>query len=216
MIAVRAIALLLTLTVIGCNSSAPPAPASAPVMQDYGVTDDAIQFLDNLATNTTTDDDISNLVFTNPEGQQVPLKSHLGQKSLVLVITRGYAGSICPYCATQTSRLIANYGKIQERNAEVIVVYPLEKPSDQPNLDQFVARAVSQLPTDSRKVPFPLLLDVALKSVDKLGLRRNLSKPATYIFDREGRVQFAYVGNSLADRPSIKAILEQLDKINQP
>ena len=65
------------------------------------------------------------------------------------------------------------------------------------------------------EVPFPVLLDVALKGVDALGIRKDLSKPATYILDAQGRLQFAYVGNTLADRPSVQALLEQLDKINQ-
>ena len=45
-------------------------------------------------------------------------------------------------------------------------------------------------------------------AVELLGIRKDLSKPATYILDGEGRVRFAYVGNSLADRPSVKALLE--------
>ncbi len=200
---IRLIALLLIAVSTGCTAGNSPA------------VDDSIRFVDDLTTNTTVEDDISGLVFTDKQGQQIALRDYLGKKPLVLVITRGYSGSICPYCATQTSRLIANYEKFRERNAEVIVVYPLEKPADQPNLDLFVAKAVSSLPAGEQQVPFPLLLDIELKAVDKLGIRRSLSKPATYIFDKEGKVQFAYVGNSLSDRPSVKAMLDQLDRLNK-
>ena len=192
----------------------PPNPNFGKM--DYGDADDStIQFKDDVAANASLDDDLTTLTFTNKDGQQVALKDFLGQKHVILVITRGYAGSICPYCATQTSRLIANYSKLQAENAEVLVVYPLEKPTDTPRLDDFVARAVKSLPAAEHKVPFPLLLDVELKAVDQLGIRRDLSKPATYIFDKEGQLRFAYVGGSLADRPSIKALLDQLGQLNQ-
>ena len=208
----------------GCSSSdtdkplrpgtkpGPPNPNAGKL--DYGDVDDSmIKFKDDVTANAALDDDLTTLTFTNKEGQQVALKDYLGQKHVILVITRGYAGSICPYCATQTSRLIANYSKLQAQGAEVLVVYPLEKPADTPRLDEFVARAVKSLPAAEHKVPFPLLLDVELKAVDQLGIRRDLSKPATYIFDKEGQLRFAYVGTSLADRPSIKALLDQLGQL---
>ncbi|MBC8115001.1 MAG: peroxiredoxin family protein, partial [Candidatus Saccharimonas sp.] len=187
----------------------PPNPNAGKL--DYDDVDDSmIKFKDDVAANASLETDLTQLTFTNRDGQQVALKDYLGKQHVILVITRGYAGSICPYCATQTSRLIANYKKLQAQNAEVLVVYPLEKPADTPKLDDFVARAVKSLPTAEHKVPFPLLLDVELKAVDELGIRRDLSKPATYIFDKEGQLRFAYVGTSLADRPSIKALLDQL------
>lgn len=210
---------LLVVLTTGCSSGtpAPPVTISDPYANSgyYPVSDDSIKFLDDVTANTSVEEDISGLVFTNKDGEKVALKDFLGKKPLVLVITRGYSGSICPYCATQTSRLIANYSKFRERDAEIVVVYPLEKPADQQSVDIFVAKAVASLPADGQKVPFPLLLDVELKAVDALGIRKSLSKPATYIFDKEGKIQFAYVGNSLADRPSVKAMLAQLDRLNK-
>ena len=55
---------------------------------------------------------------------------------------------------------------------------------------------------------------IDLTAVDALGIRADLSKPATYILDKQGEVRFAYVGRDLADRPSVKALLDQLDQIN--
>ena len=60
-----------------------------------------------------------------------------------------------------------------------------------------------------------VVLDIELKAVDSLGIRKDLSKPATYILDKAGHVRFAYVGKSLSDRPSIKAILKQLDTLKE-
>ena len=58
------------------------------------------------------------------------------------------------------------------------------------------------------------MLDVELKAVDHLGIRKDLSKPATYILDKQGQTRFAYVGATLADRPSVQSMLEQLATIN--
>jgi len=160
------------------------------------------------------------LTFTDKDGNSVALKDFLGEKNLILVITRGYGGSddyggsICPYCSTQVSRLISSYSKLKELNSEVVVIYPLQKSDDGRIVEEFVKRAVGTLPDSQKQVPFPLLLDVELKAVDALGIRKDLSKPATYIFDTQGKLRFTYVGNSLADRPSVKALVEQLSLIN--
>ena len=58
------------------------------------------------------------------------------------------------------------------------------------------------------------MLDVELRAVDQLGIRADLSKPATYIVDKQGQVRFAYVGATIADRPSVQSMLEQLAAIN--
>jgi peroxiredoxin len=209
--------------VVGCSeqsrptASKPPANPYGSYGSGYGDVDveAMIQFKDEVAPQANPDGDLTTLTFTDKDGKQIALKDYLGKQHVILVVTRGYGGAICPYCSTQTSRLISNYAKFQEQQAEVIVVYPLEKPTDVPRLDEFVARAVSKLPAAEKMVPFPLLLDVELKAVDTLGIRKDLSKPATYIFDKEGQLRFAYVGNSLADRPSVKALLDQLGQLNK-
>ena len=53
-----------------------------------------------------------------------------------------------------------------------------------------------------------------LKGVSALGIREDLSKPATYIVDQDGAVRFAYVGANRADRPSVDAVLAELQSIN--
>lgn len=204
--------------VVGCSPQ-PQTVVTKPSANMYGygdtIDDSMIQFKDDVTTQANPDSDLTELVFTDKAGKQIALKDFLGKQHVILVITRGYGGAICPYCSTQTARLISNYAKFQEQQAEVIVVYPLEKPTDTPRLDEFLARAVSKLPAAEKTVPFPLLLDVELKAVDALGIRKDLSKPATYIFDKEGQLRFAYVGASLADRPSIKAMLDQLGQLNK-
>jgi len=169
--------------------------------------------------------ELGELSFVDSEGNKVDLASYRGKSNLVLVITRGFVGSeqpqedgkivgnFCAYCSTQTSRLIANYSKFKQRNTEVLVVFPVVREEDQGELQKFAVRVQGKGKTVA-DAPFPLLLDVDLKAVDALGIRSDLSNPATYILDKQGEVRFAYVGEGYTDRPSVKALLEQLDQIN--
>jgi peroxiredoxin len=136
-------------------------------------------------------------------------------KSLVMVVTRGSpaGGSICVYCTSQTSRLIANYKKLSQRNAEAVVVFPISTADETSQGQAFKDKVFAKLKDPPDKVPFPIVFDVELKLVDALGIRAWLSKPATYIFDPAGQIRFAYVGKNITDRPSVEAILKKLDEI---
>lgn len=123
--------------------------------------------------------------------------------------------SFCIYCSTQTSRLVANYEKFKKRNTEVVVIFPVVDSSNAAELQNFAAKVQGAGKT-SDDFPFPIVLDVELMVVDALGIRDDLSKPASYIFDSQGQLRFGYVGQSISDRPSVQALLDQLDRINQP
>jgi hypothetical protein len=58
-----------------------------------------------------------------------------------------------------------------------------------------------------------VLLDRECSACDRLGIRDDLAKPSTYILDTRGNLVYAYVGETSTDRPSVKAVLAQLDKI---
>jgi peroxiredoxin len=174
-----------------------------------------IQFKDEAATNADPGSALLGLEFVDSTGNKVTPKSYVGKKNLVLVMTRGYTGSICPYCSTYTSGLIANYKAITDRDSDVVVVYPIERSDQSRHLGEFLNNTFKRSTPPALKTPFPVVLDVQLKAVDALGIRKELSKPATYILDKKGQVRFAYVGQSLSDRPSIKVILQQLDAIKQ-
>ncbi len=178
-------------------------------------------FQDHAQSNVPLDgDNVGDLQFVDTSGKPVELGQYRGQSHVVLVVTRGnttraipgaYDGSICLYCATQTSRLIANYKAIGERGAEVVVVFPVRQAADSESLQKF-NRVVQRDGVGA--APFPLVLDIELRAVDRLGIRADLARPATYILDKQGQLRFAYVGATIADRPSIQSILEQLDAIN--
>lgn len=214
----------------GCNRQPPGAPPPsdpAPgttAREDASSSGDAdydyygsyygageITFVDDVATNVAVGDEITSLTFTDIDGAETRLADYAGKKTVVLVITRGNTNPICPYCTTQTSRLITNYQKFADRNAEVLVVYPIEHSGDAERLNAFLEASRKLLASPQQTVPFPVLLDVELKAVDQLGIRKDLSKPATYIIDPQGHVRFAYVGADISDRPSIDALIKQLD-----
>jgi peroxiredoxin len=177
-------------------------------------------FKDEVAWQASNATSLKDIAFQDDQGQTVDLKQFLGKKSVVLVITRGfqfsgYGDGVCVYCTSQTSRLIANYPQLKDRNAEVVVVFPIDKPEQAAARGKLMAKAQSQQTPPAERIPFPVWLDSELKMVTHLGIRADLSKPATYILDTAGQVRFAYVGNSMTDRPSVKAILNKLDELAQ-
>lgn len=206
----------------GCSQSAPPpSPPLAPITADpnatYGYYDvdlSSIVFRDQVKSQAAPAEDFTAVALTTADGESTTLKELARGKTLIAVFTRGYNGAICPYCSSQTARLIKNYAEFQKRNAEIVVIYPLGTSEETPRLGNFLARVngINASAADAA-TPFPLLVDIGLKAVDVLGIRKDLSKPATYILDGTGAVRFAYVGESLADRPSIKALLDQLDAL---
>src|SRR5579864_8765627 len=104
----------LGLVLVGCQSSSDGRSAdSSP----------EIHFKDDAVANADPGESLANLEFVDPSGKKIRPRDFLGRKNLVLVFTRGYNGSICPYCAAYTSGLISNYRAMTERDAEVVVVY---------------------------------------------------------------------------------------------
>ncbi|MFO1094751.1 MAG: redoxin domain-containing protein [Planctomycetaceae bacterium] len=223
-----ALIIALLLTAAGCGvswskwstesaTSTQPTDAEASRGPNAGAyasySNGEIKFLDSAPANTAPVPGISALTFTKPDGTPTKLQEFLGKKYVVLVVTRGNTAYVCPYCSTQTARLISAYDEFAQRGAEVVLVYPVEAASDSTRLEAFLSNVRGQLGDPNRPVPFPVVLDVQLQAVDQLGIRRDLSKPATYIIDPTGEVRYAYVGSHLADRPSVKAVLQQLDQL---
>jgi peroxiredoxin len=211
--------ILLIAVAVGCGDTPPADPyanSDGDGGDDGGYGDyygtDEITFLDEASSNASLDAGLTSISFVASTGEERKIGDLAPGKTLVVVVTRGNTIPICPYCSTQTARLISNYEAFKELGAEVTVVYPIETGDDSSRLTNFLDDVKTRLDDASNPVPFPVLLDVELKGVDQLGIRKDLSKPAAYIVDAKGVVRYAYVGENLADRPSIPALLAEAGK----
>lgn len=201
---------ILGTILIGCGQKTPNDPyAGYRAPSAYGTGGPNVPFKDNVATNTTVADGALDLSFKDQDGNAIELKQFRDKKNVLLVFMRGTtANGLCLFCTIQTSRLIANHADFARRDTQVLVVYP----GDAKQLGTFLSNAKKEA-NAADKLPFQVLLDPDFKAVDRLEIRGDLAKPSTYILDKQGQVRFAYVGTSLTDRPSIKAMLAQLDAI---
>jgi peroxiredoxin len=193
----------------GCGSSSPPRAYSPEYLK--GVEG---QFHQDAPANRQVAADQMPLKFTDVDGKPVDLASFRGKSNVVLVMVKGMptnsGGRFCPGCLAQVGSLAANYEEFKKRGAEVVMVFP--GPSDK--LPQFLSDGNVDGEGGNPKVPFTLALDPDLKAVDALGIRGQLARPSTYILDRQGNTVYAFVGETTTDRPSVKALFAQLDKLN--
>jgi len=200
----------LMVAVAGCGSSElPTGKVSTPELKAV-----ASRFHDDPQPNRRVASDQVPLKFTDPNGNSVDLASFRGKSNVVLVVVKGMpkfpGGIFCPGCLAQVNALTTTYDEFKKRDAEIVMVFP--GPSDK--LPQFLTDGKVDGVDGNPKVPFPLVLDQDLKVVDSLDIRGDLAKPSTYILDKKGNVVFAFVGETTTDRPSVKALLAQLDKLN--
>jgi len=190
-----------------CEKDRPAVPRVDVAKADgYGVA----EFKDDAPANAAAPADFP-VSFVDSDGKPVDLSLYRGRKKVVLVVLRGIprslGGALCPSCLAQTSSLMANRAEFERRGAEVLVVFP--GPSDR--LGEFLETARTQTPGEPPR-SFRVLLDRECGACDRLGIRADLAKPSTYVLDTSGTLVYAYVGETTTDRPSVKAVLAQLDK----
>ncbi len=202
--------------VTACTSPAPREPE--PTGQEAGSGSrlsgprpETIVFQDQVETNVEVPARLNDLEFFDTAGERVALEDYLGEKHVVLVFTKGFAGMLCPFCKTQTSRLVANYDKFKQADAEVLVVYP----GTRGRLEEFIDAARTSGKKQVDAVPFPILLDEDFVATNFFKIRSNLATPSTFIIDKFGNVRLAHVSADMtADRPSVQAMLDVLDSAN--
>jgi peroxiredoxin len=193
----------------GCEKCAPTVPRIDYSQSNaYG----AAAFKDDAPTNAPLERGNFPLAFVDGDGRPVDLTQYRGQKKVVLVVLRGIpqspGGVFCPSCLAQTGSLLANRQQFAERQAEVLVVFP--GPSER--LGEFLRTAREHTPGEPDRW-FQVLLDRECRACERLGIRDDLAKPSTYILDTQGNLVYAYVGETSTDRPSVKALLAQLAKV---
>jgi peroxiredoxin len=153
------------------------------------------------------------LTFVDASGATVDLAQYKDKSNVVLVVLRGvpraYGGAFCEYCLAQSGSLAKNKAEFDARTAVVHLVFP--GPTDR--VREFVEAARNNAGRPP-SFPFRMLLDKDLSATDRLAIRDDLAKPSTFIVDKKGDVVYAYVGSTRVDRPTVKAVLRELDRVN--
>jgi peroxiredoxin Q/BCP len=196
------------LAVAGCEKARPTVPV-VDYSQSIGYA--VVPFKDDAPANANPNPAEFPHAFVDHLGNPVDLTQYHGKKKVVLVVLRGMPrserSSFCPSCLAQTGSLMANQAEFSRRGAEILVVFP--GPSDR--VGEFLQKVKVQTPGEPARV-FQVLLDRECRACDRLGIRDDLAKPSTYILDTAGKLVYAYVGETSTDRPSVKAVLTQLDQ----
>jgi peroxiredoxin len=199
----RLVGLLSVTLLAGCTSSVSIPTGSGSVGYEQAT------FLDDAPSQTTPAEFPQS--FVDADGKPVELQKFHGRK-VVLVVLRGVPqttnGAFCPSCLAQVGGLMANQSQFESRGVEVLVLFP--GPSDR--VGEFVELARRETANEPLSA-FRLLLDRDLSTCRQLGIQADLAKPSTYVLDSNGRVCYAYVGETSTDRPSVKAVLAQLDRV---
>ncbi len=168
-------------------------------------------FHDVAPANAQRSADALPTVVYDHRGEVVELQAYRG-RPVVLVVVRGMmespGGVFCPYCLAQATSLTANYKAFEDRNAAVLLLVPGSGESA-----KAFQSAVEGKSGEGNAIPFPVLQDPDRVTIDQLGVRGDLAKPSTFILNSKGEIVYAYVGTSPSDRPSVKAILGQLDQL---
>jgi peroxiredoxin len=151
---------------------------------------------------------------TAPDGRTVKVSDYRG-KPVLLVFTRGFMGSICPYCTTYTAQLAARREEIKALDATILLVYPT-KETDEAKVKEFTDEVNLVLKEEGLEaLPFPVFLDRGLAAVQRFNLSGDLSKPSTFVLDGKGVVRYCYVGEAPDDRPAIDRVVEELKKVQK-
>lgn len=201
--ALRLILWILVPILAGCTNTTP-----IPVGDGSVGYEPPVQFKDDAPANSTLAE--FPRTFVDVDGNVVNLAKYAGRKVLLVVLRgmpRSEGGAFCPSCLAQAGGLMANRVEFENRGVEVLVLFP--GPSER--IGEFVEIARRQTTGEPPK-SFRLLLDSDLSVCERLSIRADLAKPSTYVLDTSGNVTYAYVGETSTDRPSVKAVLGQLDR----
>ena len=102
--------------------------------------DDGIRFSEISQSQPITIEDFSELRFTTSDGEELALADVMSRDYLVLVITRGWYGGVCVYCASQTSRWARRFDELDPYDAQLAVVFPTETAEESSKVSELTKR----------------------------------------------------------------------------
>ncbi|MCR9248626.1 MAG: redoxin family protein [bacterium] len=148
-------------------------------------------------------------VFAGIDGQQLDLRTLRDKKRVLMVILRGFVGEVCVYCVAQTEALAQCQKQLDDLDIEVVVVYP----GPRENQESFTK--AYEMTFGKGAPPYRIYYDEDLAFVDKLGISGDLAFPTTLVIDRQGKVEYAFVGAHRADRPAAKKLIKLIEGMQQ-
>ena len=146
-------------------------------------------------------------VMKGVDGKSVNLKDYRGKQRVMIVVLRGFLGEVCMYCVAQTKALARARSKLEAANVEVLVIYPGPRENEQS------FRQLYEEEFGEGSPPYRVFYDQDLELVTKLGIEGDLASPTTIIIDKEGTIQYAYVGEHRADRPATKTLIKLIERM---
>jgi len=148
-------------------------------------------------------------VFQSVDGGELDIRQYRGKKGVLVVILRGFVGEVCVYCVAQTEALAQCRERLESLGTEVVVVYPGPRENEESFEKAYALTFGKGAP------PYRVFYDPDLEFVTKLGIAGELAYPSTLIVDKQGLVQYAFVGEHRADRPAAKKLLELIEGMKQ-
>ncbi len=137
-------------------------------------------------------------------GKMVRLADRLGTGPVLLLF---YRGDWCSYCNAQLAAYAVRHDELESLGAAVLAI-SVDRPADAASLKTKL------------QFPFPVLSDPDHAVIDMYAglepqVRQGIAigKPATYVLDSGGRIQWSYVGEDFADRPLVDEVMDQIRRV---
>ncbi|MBI3272674.1 MAG: redoxin domain-containing protein [Planctomycetes bacterium] len=155
--------------------------------------------------------------FARPGGGTLKLSDYRGKQAVVLLFMRGSAGEFaCFHCGRQTHDYRANYEKFRAAGAEVLLVLP--GPANAAGYLRKVGELDEAHPEPDFSVPFPVVADPDFAACRAFNVPVDespnatfpVSRPATVVLDKDGKVLFEHHGKNPSDRPAVDKVLAVL------
>lgn len=138
------------------------------------------------------------------DGKPVELQRLTAEKSVVLVVLRGWPGYQCPICTRQVHDFAQQAAEFAAQNVHVLMVYPGPADALQAHAEEFLQN--KEWPKE-----FRFVIDPDYTFTNAYGLRwdapRETAYPATFVIDQQGKVRFAKISRTHGDRLSATAAL---------
>ncbi len=174
---------------IGCNND--PAPEEA-IISAQGYTDISSV---TLKVGTAAPDFSLQAI----DGEQVTLSKLRGNKIFMVF----YRGHWCPFCVGHLEDLQSLLPELEKSGYKVLAI----SPDDAEGMKKMASRMDN---------PYLFLSDIDLQVTDLFGIRRDkeLPHPAVIILDKNGIVQWFYVGEDYKQRPSATQLRQVIDRLD--